>query len=571
MLRRFGEEGVSIVAVIVMMLLVAVMGQVLVSMVGTDNFSTVNQMRTSQAHYIAEAGIERAKYEYANGTVCAALTYNDVLGAGSYAITGIVYNPAATLNVPLAPPVAALTQAFVTWSKTPASTSSDWDTAGPILGELTTPSNLQFRVNAADAAHTIWSQVIEFTNPADILVQKGSTAALNGGAVSTTVTLGTPVDVNKTFVLVGYRTAGSGPDVGYRMLRAQLIDSTTILIDRSLGAASDPITEVVWQAVQLNNAVVQRGSLNFPAVTSPPIVVTLGGQVREVNAGAISISGAQAGLTATQTNTGNAASISTGISTPASNSRVVDVVSADRAGAFTPGGSQIERWDQTSGRATGASSTKSIPAPGPTTMTQTHSSFSNLVHALAAIAANPAAGTITFDGQSSVSQRDVSSISWPHANLGDSNRKLVVGVATDINGNGSGQEDLINVTYNGLPLTFGAEIRLFQGGETQQVEIWSMDEATLPPSTKTQIVPIGAVNTARAVAFAAVQPVGGQNMGRSPYLGDDIIGVGSAAMELATNQLTLRRSNAADRADIGWFVVEFGNGGGGMIDWKEVF
>jgi len=70
-------------------------------------------------------------------------------------------------------------------------------------------------------------------------------------------------------------------------------------------------------------------------------------------------------------------------------------------------------------------------------------------------------------------------------------------------------------------------------------------------------VPISGVVTDRAVVFGSVQPVGGQNMGRSPYAGDDIIGVCSIAMSLSSTDITMDRNNTAASCDIGWFVVEF--------------
>jgi hypothetical protein len=77
-----------------------------------------------------------------------------------------------------------------------------------------------------------------------------------------------------------------------------------------------------------------------------------------------------------------------------------------------------------------------------------------------------------------------------------------------------------------------------------------------------QIVSLGTpVDTNRSIAFASVQPVGGQNMGRSPYAADDIIGVGSVTMALSATQITMDRDNTADTADIGWFVVQFSNCG----------
>lgn len=88
-------------------------------------------------------------------------------------------------NVTLPTPVASLNQAFVTWSKTPDPDHVTWDDNDPILGELINTTTLQFRATApADATHTIWWQVIEFTNPADIFVQKGTIGptAMNQGA-----------------------------------------------------------------------------------------------------------------------------------------------------------------------------------------------------------------------------------------------------------------------------------------------------------------------------------------------------------------------------------------------------
>ncbi len=780
------QGGFSIISVMVMLLMIAVMGQGLVSMVGTDNFSTISQMRTAQSQYIAESGIERALYEYGNGTACPLLSYNDPVGAGNYNTTGTLYNPVSTtlssavvigdtiipmvsiagyaphgrvtieseeidygtasnvpaecapfgapcltgaqrgmngttpaahafgvpvsqnqcviestsavagfpataqrmietsvaqggssgsvvqtgtvisnangtltvpiptavnmtqsflifntrhnsnrpvgsmvrgriatpgtlefvrvtnegtpvpitirwyvvefssgvrvqrgsinqtatvMNVPLATPVASLAQAFVTWSKTPGIGDGIWGQDDPILGDLTATNNLQFRVDNANGNHVIWWQVIEFTNPADILVQRGTTSLTGGGGggSSVNVTLPTPVDTTKTFVLVGYRTGGTGSDVGRRMLRARLLNPTTINIDRSIAGGSDPITEISWQAVQLNNAVVQHGSENFPVATTPQIAVTFSGTVRQVNAGAISIEDALAGppeAVATNTNTGSAV-ITTPIVTLTNNAWLIDVVGSGNAGNFTPGLAQTERWDRSAPNptsATGASSTKPVSPAGPSLMTQTHNTFSNRnAHAVISIAPDPVPGSITYDTQSDTKAWNTSAINWAHNIGGGSNRKLIVGVAVEENSIVSGDQNVVSMTYNGVPMTFVTAATAISGGFVQHVEIWIMDEASLPPSIGTRTVPIAAVDTTRSVAFASVQPVGGQNMGRSPYTGDDVIGVGSVTMDLTTNLLTMRRDNNADTADIGWFVVEFGAGSGGIIDWLEVF
>ena len=251
---------------------------------------------------------------------------------------GSVNQTAAIFSVPISP-VASLSQAFVTWSKTPGAADGAWNSDDPILGLLTATNNLLFAAWGANANHTIWWQVIEFTDPADINVQRGATS-LNGSALTVDVPLGIPVDPNRTFVLTGYRSSGSGSDVGERMLRAQLINGSTIRFDRSI--AGDNLENIIWQVVELNDgSTVQRGSANFP---------------------------------------------------------------------------------------TGVAQTN---------------------------------------------------------------------------------------------------------------------------------VPISPVDTTRSVAFASVQPVGGQNMGRTPYAGDDIIGVGSATLDLSASQVVMERRNTVASADVGWFVVEF--------------
>jgi hypothetical protein len=180
---------------------------------------------------------------------------------------GQVTQTATTIDVPITP-IGATSRAFVTWSKTPVNTDNDWSQDDPVIMELTSTSNLQLRVNNANASHVIWWQVVEFTIPGDISVQQGTTSLL-GAALSTTVTVPTPVDVGRTFVLVNYRTAGTGPDVGARMLRAQLTDSTTITIDRAVSGTPDDITEIHWQAIELNEGSrVQRGSASFAGGTA---------------------------------------------------------------------------------------------------------------------------------------------------------------------------------------------------------------------------------------------------------------------------------------------------------------
>ena len=185
---------------------------------------------------------------------------------------GEVTQGSTTLNVPITP-VASTSQAFVLWSKVPGAGHYVWSLDDPILGELTSTSNLQFRVNQASSSHVIAWQVVEFTNAADIHVQKGSTS-LPGATASVDIALPTPVDASKAFVLAGFRTAGSGSDVGERMIRAQIIDGNTLRIDRS--RTGDSLTEIVWQVVELKDgSSVQHGNQSFAAgATQRSVAIT---------------------------------------------------------------------------------------------------------------------------------------------------------------------------------------------------------------------------------------------------------------------------------------------------------
>lgn len=173
---------------------------------------------------------------------------------------------ATTVNVAITA-VGSVNRAFATWSKTPTAADTSTDQNDALVAELTSTTNLQLRVNLAAGTHTVWWQVIEFTSAADILVQKGTTS-LTGTATSTTATIPTPVDVGETFVIASFQTSGTGPDMGSRLLRAVLTNSTTITFDRSVSGSPDDMTEIHWQAVELSGARVQHGSEDFASGTA---------------------------------------------------------------------------------------------------------------------------------------------------------------------------------------------------------------------------------------------------------------------------------------------------------------
>ncbi|HTV62415.1 MAG TPA: autotransporter-associated beta strand repeat-containing protein [Verrucomicrobiae bacterium] len=186
--------------------------------------------------------------------------------AGVRVQSGQVAQTNTIINVPLLP-LSATNQAFVLWSKTPDPAETAFTDCDPVVGQITSISNLQFRVTTApSSAPVIAWQVVEFQNPAGIDVQSGTVTNMTGTNLLATATLATAVNTNSTFILAGYRTSGSGTSIGARLLRAQLTSANTITFDRSISGAPDDVSEIFWQAVQLNDgSTVQSGSANFPA------------------------------------------------------------------------------------------------------------------------------------------------------------------------------------------------------------------------------------------------------------------------------------------------------------------
>jgi hypothetical protein len=165
---------------------------------------------------------------------------------------GIAPLTSTATNVAISP-ISATDQAFLTWSRTPAAGDLHWNYDDLTVGEITSTSTIQFRLNSVNSAHRVFWQVVEFTNPGDIAVQMGSVTTMTGSTTSVNATLATPVALPKSFILAGFRTPDTGQDLGARMISAQLMNSTTIAFDRGASGSPDNITEIFWQAVEMND------------------------------------------------------------------------------------------------------------------------------------------------------------------------------------------------------------------------------------------------------------------------------------------------------------------------------
>lgn len=164
--------------------------------------------------------------------------------------------------------VPSLNDAFVTYSKTVASGDQTYGDNDPLVGELTTTTNLQFRVSAALAAHNVYWQVVSFDDSTKLNVQKGSSTAFSAGTVTSTNVTISAVNTARTFVLVNETiAAGIGADdLGSGYIRGRLTSTTNLALDR--GGTNYLLPEVFWQVIELRDgSSVQSGNTTLASST----------------------------------------------------------------------------------------------------------------------------------------------------------------------------------------------------------------------------------------------------------------------------------------------------------------
>lgn len=122
---------------------------------------------------------------------------------------------------------------------------------------LTNATTLTITSNQINAANVVQWYVVEFTS--GIAVQRNATTLPAGGATSliSTVTLPTPVDLTRSFVLISERIndGNQGRDQRWT-IRARLTSPTALELARNEAGA--PVV-VAWQVIQMQDATVQRG------------------------------------------------------------------------------------------------------------------------------------------------------------------------------------------------------------------------------------------------------------------------------------------------------------------------
>jgi len=115
-------------------------------------------------------------------------------------------------------------------------------------------------------------QLVEFDDAGDARTEV-VTSTLGAGSAVENITLSQPVALDSTMVIATFASADGGPDIGQRMLRVRLLDSTTVEVQRSI--TSEPL-EVSVQVVQfLDGTTVQHGVVDLlPTVNSSVIPIS---------------------------------------------------------------------------------------------------------------------------------------------------------------------------------------------------------------------------------------------------------------------------------------------------------
>jgi uncharacterized protein DUF6701 len=254
-----------------------------------------------------------------------------------------------------------------------------------------------------------------------------------------------------------------------------------------------------------------------PIVVSGGITVTLTGNVDNINAGSISITGAAIGdPEATNTNTetvDNVNSITTSITTLTDNAWLIDTVGDGQSDSFTPGAGQTERWDESADSSTGAMSTKAVATAALDSMTQNFNAppGSNRL-AQAVIAVAPASSsTIAFDAVASANTgaATTSTLNWTHTLVTSEtvSTKLIVGISIE-EPSGCSTGRVSSVTFGNISLIQAATI-LVDDTYCHQVEIWYADLTNIIVSTNNNSTLGGqAIDQDEAVEYNALTDTG---------------------------------------------------------------
>ncbi|MFK7918020.1 MAG: signal peptidase I [Ilumatobacter sp.] len=175
-------------------------------------------------------------------------------------------NGTNALDVTVAP--AATTSSFVLLNTLAPGTATTFGPNDLARAQLTTSTNLAITGSSTSVftpARSFAWQVVSFDDPDDAAVQS-ATGSFGTGDTTKDLTLSTPIDPRSTFITAWATSDSSGTDVSDRMIRAVLVDGSTVRVDRSSSGTS---VDVFVQVVTLDaGATVQHGTLDMASAVS---------------------------------------------------------------------------------------------------------------------------------------------------------------------------------------------------------------------------------------------------------------------------------------------------------------
>ncbi len=167
------------------------------------------------------------------------------------------------VDVPITPVDTA--SSFVLANHLAPANTPDFGANELYVAELSSPGTVSIRGagSAAFAADQSFAwQVVTFQHASEIDVQTVA-ATFGVGDTSDTVTLPTPVDPDTTFLTTFVTSDATGADIGERLVRARLVDATTVAVDRSV--AGDPVDVHIQVVTLMDGTTVRHGTVDLVA------------------------------------------------------------------------------------------------------------------------------------------------------------------------------------------------------------------------------------------------------------------------------------------------------------------
>ncbi len=153
-------------------------------------------------------------------------------------------------------------RSFVLVGSSPGPGDQDFDGDDLVRADLGTGSSITIESGGAALAadRSYHWQVVSFADAADAVVQTVD-VTLGDGSTQGTAPLATPIGLDSSFALASVTSGSSGADIGERLVRARLVDPTTVEVSRSVGG--DPVDVRIQVVTLRDGTTVRHGVLDL--------------------------------------------------------------------------------------------------------------------------------------------------------------------------------------------------------------------------------------------------------------------------------------------------------------------